>query len=469
MQGKISKSCIPEVSNRLGGQHPITQVAVILGLSISLAGQENTDASRCIFLHLPQYHPKSYPEADWCTPMIQTAALMSVGVLYRETRSYNMTKRMLTEIGRRPGTPLPESSAPSGGVIQDREGFALAAGFALGMINLGAGNELTGYYYDKIITQLRRYMLGGLDPHLEADNAANLNLTPMEGLLGPGGVGVHPGLLDNDPIANIPLVNTDLEQGGGPHDEDHLNLGSHSHVVLESEHLDTDVTSPAATFALALFFLKTNNIEQARFFKIPETEQELDQIRYDFVLLRVLAKALVLWDGILPTEDWIQSMLPELMTRHPLDVYIEDQSSLMLHNIGQAHIHGIAGACLAIGLRFASSRNEAGRILIRNYLLKFIEMKSRAIDGLVYPRESYGKIDKQMLESIISVLATSLGILMAGSGHLETYRILESLRKRLVVNPSLTKVTSNIGYGDYMAISMAIGFLFLGGGQQGNK
>eukprot|EP00210_Caulerpa_lentillifera_P008130 g7764.t1 len=471
LQGRISKECIPEVSRRLGGQYTITQMAAMLGLSISLAGKGDEEASKCMFLHLPQYHPKSYPEADWCSSLIQTAALLSLGNLYRETKNHNMSKRMLDEIGRRPGTPLPESSALAGAVTQDREGFALAAGFAFGLINLGAGNELTGYYHDKMIFILRRYMLGGLDPRLEADREANLNLPPMEGLLGPGGLQFNAALGDNDLIRDIYPLNADLNQGASSsnNDGEQLNPGSHCHVVLEAEHLDTDVTSPAATMALALFFLKTNNKEQARFFHVPETEYELDLVRYDFILLRVLAKALVMWDGILPTEEWIQSMLPRLMTRHQLDSYLDEGSSLRLHSIGQAHIHAIAGACLAIGLKFASTRNEAGRILIRDYLVKFIQLKSKAIDGFVNTRESYGKIDKRMLESIICVLAISLSIIMAGSGHLETYRILESLRNRLMVDPSLTKASSNIGYGDYMAISMAIGFLFLGGGQQGFK
>lgn len=45
---------------------------------------------------------------------------------------------------------------------------------------------------------------------------------------------------------------------------------------------------------------------------------------------------------------------------------------------------------------------------------------------------------------------------MAGSGNLQVLRIARSLRKR---------TNSDISYGAHVAVHMAIGFLFLGGGR----
>lgn len=45
---------------------------------------------------------------------------------------------------------------------------------------------------------------------------------------------------------------------------------------------------------------------------------------------------------------------------------------------------------------------------------------------------------------------------MAGSGNLQVLRIARSLRQR---------VNADISYGTYLALHMAIGFLFLGGGR----
>jgi hypothetical protein len=60
----------------------------------------------------------------------------------------------------------------------------------------------------------------------------------------------------------------------------------------------------------------------------------------------------------------------------------------------------------------------------------------------------------------LNALAISLSIVLAGSGDLKAFKLLRRLRKRS--GPSLRKYR----YGTHMAMHMAIGFLFLGGGCQ---
>ena len=95
-----------------------------------------------------------------------------------------------------------------------------------------------------------------------------------------------------------------------------------SQVVLEGNLVNLDVTSPAATLALALMFLKTNDAGVAASFVIPDTHFALDYVRPNFILLRVLARALVMWDKLLPTEAWVQQQLPRLLrvslSLHPI-------------------------------------------------------------------------------------------------------------------------------------------------------
>lgn len=76
--------------------------------------------------------------------------------------------------------------------------------------------------------------------------------------------------------------------------------------------MNMDVTSPAATLALALMYLKTNDAAIAAAFFVPDTHFALDYVKPEFVLLRVLARGLVLWDSVQPTEEWVQAQLPEL-------------------------------------------------------------------------------------------------------------------------------------------------------------
>ena len=60
-------------------------------------------------------------------------------------------------------------------------------------------------------------------------------------------------------------------------------------------------------------FLKTNDAGVAASFAIPDTHFALDYVRPNFILLRVLARALVMWDKVLPTEAWVQQQLPRLL------------------------------------------------------------------------------------------------------------------------------------------------------------
>jgi anaphase-promoting complex subunit 1 len=48
----------------------------------------------------------------------------------------------------------------------------------------------------------------------------------------------------------------------------------------------------------------------AEWMKAPDTQYLLDFVRPDFLLLRIIARSLILWDEILPTSEWVESNLP---------------------------------------------------------------------------------------------------------------------------------------------------------------
>jgi anaphase-promoting complex subunit 1 len=73
-------------------------------------------------------------------------------------------------------------------------------------------------------------------------------------------------------------------------------------VVLERGLANPNVTAPAATVALTLMFLKTNDAGVAAGFKMPWTMYELHGVRPDLLQLRVMGRALVMWEEIAPTE-----------------------------------------------------------------------------------------------------------------------------------------------------------------------
>lgn len=62
------------------------------------------------------------------------------------------------------------------------------------------------------------------------------------------------------------------------------------------------VTSPAATVAMGLVYLKTNDRAAADRLAIPATHHALDTVRPDLLLLRVASRSLILWDSVEPTR-----------------------------------------------------------------------------------------------------------------------------------------------------------------------
>ncbi len=152
--------------------------------------------------------------------------------------------------------------------------------------------------------------------------------------------------------------------------------------------------------------------------------------------------------------------------------------------VAQAHIHAVAGACLGMGIRYAGTGNAKAAGVLRAHTIAFLEAKrtapdasgaprcrmpgpvrtaavqttsgrheqcnecicqvsialtEMACDGSATPRHSImsvqiwwragagagvGQVDKQALESCLGVCALALSVVMAGTGDLETLKIL---------------------------------------------
>jgi len=52
---------------------------------------------------------------------------------------------------------------------------------------------------------------------------------------------------------------------------------------------------------------------------LPDTSFLLDYVRPDFLFFRVVSRALVLWDDVSPTEDWVDRQVPAVIKKHYTD------------------------------------------------------------------------------------------------------------------------------------------------------
>ena len=125
---------------------------------------------------------------------------------------------------------------------------------------------------------------------------------------------------------------------------------------------DINLTSPAATVALGLMYLRTERKDVADILTIPDTVLTLDRIQPSFLLLRTLARCLIMFDAIEPSEAWLMSQLPPsirfAMDQKKHKKQVPESFELAYYNI-------IAGACFAVALKYAgTAREEAYKLLL---------------------------------------------------------------------------------------------------------
>lgn len=75
--------------------------------------------------------------------------------------------------------------------------------------------------------------------------------------------------------------------------------------------MNLDVTAPGATLALGLMYLGSGNRAIADWMQPPDTQYLLDFVRPDFLMLRIISRALILWDDIQTSIDWVDNQVPE--------------------------------------------------------------------------------------------------------------------------------------------------------------
>ena len=249
LQGHLKALEVTDVYRYLTQEHHATNVGVLLGMAGAYRGTSHPLVSKMMCLHIPAIHPISFPDLE-VPSIVQTAALIGIGLVYQGTANRRMTEVLLLEIGHRATNDR----------LTDREGYSLAAGLALGLVTLGSGNSATGLADLHVENRLRQYMVGGRDPEVHAT-----------------------------------AVVADATQ---------------CCRIKEGEMVNVDITAPGATLALGMMFMKTNNASVAARLSIPDTHFLMEYVRPDFFVLRVVAKSIVMWDDVEPTQEWIDRQVP---------------------------------------------------------------------------------------------------------------------------------------------------------------
>ena len=229
----------------------------------------------------------------------------------------------------------------------------------------------------------------------------------------------------------------------------------HSYQIMEGDCINVDITSPGATLALGMMYWRSNNQNIANWMSVPETAFLLEFVRPDFLMLRIISLGLIMWDSVQPSQEWVESHVPAEIRPHclvrPPDNPPPGLENLDYETINQAYCNIVAGASFLLGLRFAGTWNQSAFTVLSHYTKKLIAISKRSLAELT---------GRAVIEQTLCVLVLAQGMVMAGSGDLDVMRTCRMLRARVHNNNTVT-------YGSHMAVHLAIGLLFLGGGQLG--
>lgn len=452
LRGLLSSLRVTDIYDYVSQGHEGTTVGALLGMAATRAGTGDAAVNKALCLHLPAILPVAF--ADIAVPStVQCCSLVGLGLLHRSTAHRLTTEFLLQEIGRR---------AVTQGDLKHREAYALSAGMALGLVTLGRGGVRDAGLADlRLHDKLYRFIAGGKDP------------------------GARPAMSDPTTVSR----------------------------VLESDQVNVGVTAPAATLALTMMYLKTNNTAVSDSLAVPDTLYLLDTINPDVVLLRVCGRALVMWHETRADADWLLSQIPLVLREHlvrlgaePMlarptfgsdshagaeerkqgDSGMDGASTVGLDpdvdydSVRQQHAMCLAGACLALGLRFAGTGDPGARRLLTVQLRHFqllrdhgvatasaaAEVAAAADDvgevGYISPWIGTPEAAKacapapSTIETCTGAVAIALSLVMAGSGDVRTLRIFRELR---------ACVHGGVHFGHHMLLGMASGFLFLGAGR----
>ncbi|VDD91006.1 unnamed protein product [Enterobius vermicularis] len=416
LNGHIASMNLYTIHELLSGDDRLTSVGILLGYAMY----------KMMVTHLPFLMGPTLLELH-IDPMVQTAALVSLGLLFAGSSHLGILGQLVNEIAR-PAVPDQEP-------LTDRYSYTLAAGFAIGLISLGRGEELcSNHPFEERIPSL-----------------ANRLLVLIKG--GLRSLCYFPTTL-REPVS-YPLTVTSAPQ-----------LSNH---FRETENVNPHLTANAATIAFGLMYLKTGNKFAANCLQLPATLWEIEEIRPDVLLLWTLSRSLILWEDIYPSRQWVESLVPDNILLHKKSIFDSKRTGKLdselryvvdPESIAQAYLSIISGACFAIALRFASTSNAVAFETISFYLSLVLPEDSRENSA----KELCSTAGRYICALSLNTIVYSLGILMAGSGNLQVIRICHYLRNRVLVRDAHRDA---MAYSTQVATHMTLGLLILGRARYG--
>ncbi|GMS83243.1 hypothetical protein PENTCL1PPCAC_5418, partial [Pristionchus entomophagus] len=261
----------------------------------------------------------------------------------------------------------------------------------------------------------------------------------------------------------------------------------------DPDHVNVHITGHGATIALGLLFMKSGNRNIAKALSLPNTIYDLEGIRPDLVSVRVLSKALVEWDEIAPSREWLMAQIPAVIKKYEgILIRMDDEMFVPSREckrywekivdretVAQTYLYCIAGALFAMALKYPSSSHPSIAQMIHVWVE--VLMPRRDVDRHSnywntpnenrVKREGYSRMCRLAGQSCVSdclnQIVLALAVLHAGSGDLQALRVFRALRMGGGGDPLKWARETTSMHAQQSTAHTAMGLLFAGAGRCG--
>ncbi|KHJ48306.1 hypothetical protein D918_01577 [Trichuris suis] len=398
LNGYLRRLSLPEYHKYLIQCDPMVTSGLLLGIAAGMVGTCDLKIMKVLAPHVPFLTPPTL--LDLCIePTIQTTAVFAVGLLCAQSADLKLCTCFLEQIEN------PSWAARDN--VSEREGYALTCGLAFGLVALGRGRKLfslpgRNFLLDKIVRM--------------------------------------------------------IHGGRSTRKEQQMNKEQEESLVKESRFYNTHVTAAPGILALGMSFLRTRDAAIAEWLKLPHRLEDLQCIRPDAAMLRVLSYSLIMWDIIGSDYRWIDALLPIPLQNYGRSIPAKKWDNLDGETLGQIYCYAVSGAAFAMALRFVST--GCARVIKTLWnLFRLFFLKEHDNKGAVHLIEISGRYTDEICSAVVLL---SLALVTAGSGHPD---VLCAARAHLVRYSGRTEGA----FGSQLVSHMAIGLGFLGAGNYAFK
>lgn len=412
LKGLFDCFTLTDMFNNLNVKFDARIVAVLLGLGVSRIGGRKTGLEdvvlRTLNLHLEFNYEKQ--EEMQISRVVQSAAMVGIGVYQIGSSQKQLNEKLIAQIAT---LPFNENN-------ENRECHSLAAGFALGLVNIGSGGRVPLVRDIKLSERLFGYIEGG--PY----QAKHFELY-----------------------------------------DEYVREYQASNVKEPRGVVNTRVTAPGSLVALALIYLKSNDSVVSNRIELPNTFHDISQCNPLLTLLKSVAVHLIQWDAMKPTKEFMEKAVPSTIRFLMKSSYSEivekfngnpNLKTLDFHNLSLIYYNIVCGTLLALSIKFAGMTDCGLNSLIIDMIEEVTNLEILD-DEFCISMKAHRKLDPYSYCNLLSVLSMALGVAAAGSCDVRSFSVLKSVLKTVKKYENLLEM-----YGFNLAIQMAIGFVFLGNG-----